>query len=78
MQNLWNPDDQRLLEKLKKDILSGPTLARLDPSRSFYIKIDCCKDGMGAVLIQADVSEEARKSQAQEKESGKCEFYKYL
>ena len=33
---------------------------------------------MGAVLLQADVSEEARKSEAQEKDGVKCEFDKYL
>ena len=26
MQNLWNIEDQRLLERLNKNILSGPTL----------------------------------------------------
>ena len=29
---------------------------------------------MVAVIIQADVSEEARKSEAQEKDGGKCEY----
>ena len=56
MQNLWNTEKQRLLERLKKDILSGPTLEITDPSRRFYIKTDWSKDGMVAVLIQADVS----------------------
>ena len=62
MQNLWNTEDQRLLERLKKDILSGPTLERPDPSRMYYINIDWSKDGMIAVLLQAYVSEEAIKS----------------
>ena len=78
MQNLWNTEDNILLERLNKDILSVPTLAIPDPSRRFYIKIDCSKDGMGAVLLQADVSEEARKSEAQEKAGRKCEFDKSL
>ena len=39
MQNLWNIEDQILLGSLNKDILSGPTLERPDPSRRFYIKI---------------------------------------
>ena len=38
MQNIWSIEDQRLLERLKKDILSGPTLAIPDPYRRFYIK----------------------------------------
>ena len=61
MQNLWNPEYQRLLEWLKKDILSGPTLERLYPSRRFYINIEWSNDGIGAVILQAHVSAEARK-----------------
>ena len=67
MQNLCNLYDQRLLERLKRDILSGPTLARPDLSKSFYIHTDWYKGVMGVVLLQADVSEEARKLEAQEK-----------
>ena len=33
---------------------------------------------MGVVLLQSDVSEEARKPEAQEKDGGNCEFDKYL
>ena len=78
MQNLWNTEDQRSLEMLKKDILSGPTLARPDPSRRFYTKTYWYKDVTGALILQADVSEEAIKSEAQEKADGKCEFDKSL
>ena len=60
IQNLWNPEEQRLLERLKTDILSGPNSEIPEPSRIFYTKIDWSKDGMGAVLLQADVSAEAR------------------
>ena len=55
MQNLWNPENQGLLEQFKKDILSVPNLEKLDPYRSFYIKTDWFKDGMGAVLLQVEV-----------------------
>ena len=65
MKNLWNPEYQSLMERLKKYILSGPNLARPDPSRRFYIKIYWSKDGMGAVILKSDVSEEARKPEAQ-------------
>ena len=78
MQNLWNPEDQRLMEHLKKDILAGPTLEIPDPSRRFYIKTDWSKDGMEAVLLQTYVSEESRKPEAQEKAEGNCEFDKSL
>ena len=74
MQNLWNIEVQRSLERLKKDILSGPTLAIPDPSIRFYINIDWFKVRMAAVVFQSDVSEEAIKSEAQEKAGGKCEL----
>ena len=43
----------KVMEMLKEDILSGPTLARLDPYRIFYIKTDWSKVVMGQVLLQA-------------------------
>ena len=78
MQNIWNTEDQSLMERLKKDILSGPTLSIPDPSRRFYINTDWSKDRMGAVLLQEYVSEESGKSEAKEKAVKKCEFYKSL
>ena len=51
MQNLCNPEEQRLLERLKKSILAGTILARLDPSRRFYIKTGWSQDGMVAVIL---------------------------
>ena len=56
MQKLWNIEDQRLLERLNKYILSGPTLAIPYLFRRFYINIDWSKDGMVAVLLQSDIS----------------------
>ena len=47
---------------VKETYLSGPTLERPDPYRRFYIKSDWYKNGIGAVLLQEDVSEEARNS----------------
>ena len=76
--NLCNLEDQILVERLKKYILPGPTLARSDPSRRFYINIYWSKDGIGEVIMQADVSEEAINPEAQEKDGAKCEFYKSL
>ena len=78
MHNLCNIEDQRLLEQLKRYILSGTTLSIPYPSRRFYIKTDWSKYGMGALLLQTDVSEEARESKAQQKYCGKCEFEKSL
>ena len=67
MQRIWNIEDQRLLKRPKKHILSGPTLAIPDPSRRLYIKKDWYKYGMGAVLLQADVSAEAKKTRVTRK-----------
>ena len=64
MQNLWNPEYQKLMRHSKKDTSSGPNLALPDLSRRFYISIDWSKDVMGAVFLQADVSAEARKLEA--------------
>ena len=47
---------------VKERNLSGPTLSRPDPYRRFYIKTYWSKDGMGSVLLQAYISEEAIKS----------------
>ena len=54
MQNLWKPEEQRLLERLNNDIMAGPTLAIPDASWIFYINMEWSKDGMVAVLLQAD------------------------
>ena len=74
MHNLWNSEDQRLVEWLKNYILSGHALARPDSSISFYINAYWSKDGMGELLLQADKPAEARKSEAQEKYVGNLEF----
>ena len=49
-------------------------MARPDPYIGFYIKKDWYKYGLGVVLLQAYVSEEAIIADAQEKDSRKCEF----
>ena len=42
--------------KIKEGHLSEPTLSRPDPSIMLYIKIYCSNDGIGAVILQVDVS----------------------
>ena len=76
MQNLWTPDDQRLLGLLSKDIVSRPTLEIPDPSQRFYIKTCWSKYRMEEVIVQADNSLEAINSEAQENDSGNCKFDK--
>ena len=74
MAELWTDGCEALLAKLKKDILAGPVLARPNPNRRFYLKTDWSKEGMGAVLLQADDSDEARAAEKAEKDGGRCEF----
>ena len=66
-----------------KDVLSGTNLAIPDPYRKFYIKTDWYKCGMRESILKSDIlqsydSEEAIKSEAQEKDDIKCEFYKSM
>ena len=63
---------------VKVRFFSRPTVVRPYPYRIFYINIDCSTDGMGAVILKADVSEEARNTEAQEKDGEDCEFDKPL
>ena len=74
MTALWGPQEEALLEELKQAIVEGPMLARPDPSRRFYVKTDWSKEGIGAVLLQAEDTPEARKAEREEIEGGKCEF----
>ena len=53
-------------------------MERLYPYHIFYIKTDCTKDDIGAVLMKGDDSVEARKEYAQEKSGENCEFDKSL
>ena len=62
MQNIWTPEYQSLLERLKKDIVVGPILAILDPYWRFYINIDWPKYVMGSVILQADELVKSRKA----------------
>ena len=78
MQNIWTLWYQKLLERLKEEIVAGPNLARPGLYKPFYIIMDWSKDEMEEVLLQADDSAESRKSDAQENSGGKCQFYNYL
>eukprot|EP00957_Ditylum_brightwellii_P066131 5018059-Ditylum_brightwellii.AAC.1 len=53
-------------------------LARPDPTQRFYLKTDWSKEGMGAVLLQADDSPDARAAEEEEQKGGKCEFDRSL
>ena len=51
--------NDKLLEVLKQEILEGPVLKWPDPNRRFYLKTDWSCMAQGAVLLQADITEEA-------------------
>ena len=74
MTALWTSAHSDLLEALKSEIISGPVLARPDPERRFYVKTDWSKDGIGAVLLQADDTDKSREAEATEASGGPCLF----
>ena len=78
LQRTWEEQDDKTLEKLKKSILTGPVLKRANPKRRFYLKTDWSANAMGAVLLQADTTEEAEESMRKEMEGEKCDFDKTM
>ena len=74
MSELWGEDEEALLEELKAAIVAGPVLARLDPKHQFYLKMDWSCKGMGAVLLQAKDTPEAKAWEQQEVDGEKCAF----
>ena len=70
MASLWTSECDDLLTILKRDVLIRPVLSCLDQRRSFYVKTDWIKDGMGAVLLQVDDSEEACTVEAEKRAGG--------
>jgi hypothetical protein len=59
---LWTTECDDLLVYLKEKILEAPLLARADSKKRFYLKTDWSKDGMGAVLLQAEDSDASASS----------------
>ena len=75
----WNEFEethQKLLDELREDVLSEPVLARPDPDRRFYLKTDWSKHGMGATLLQAEDTPEARAAEEAEARGEPCSFDK--
>ena len=71
LEGLWSNECQELSHRLKTSILAGPVLANPYPSLHFYLKTDWSKDRTGAVLLQADDSEESRQAEKNEAEGRK-------
>ena len=66
------------LDALKKAILEGPILKRPNPNRRYYLKSDWSKWAQGAVLLQADITEEAEIAMLKEMHGATCEFDKKI
>jgi RNase H-like domain found in reverse transcriptase len=52
----WLPPHKKHFRELVDKVISGPTLQRPDTSRRLYVKTDWSKDGIGAVLLQANTN----------------------
>jgi hypothetical protein len=70
----WRPEHEKRFRELVVEVTTGPTLQRPDASRRFYVKTDWCKDGIGAVLLQADASEDSLLAEHIEDNGGQCNF----
>lgn len=52
----WGPEHEQEWKDLKKIMVSKPVLAYFDPSKLTKLSTDASKDGIGAVLLQKQVS----------------------
>ena len=49
---VWSQNCQHAFDQLKNLLCSNPIIAAPDPSQPFYIQVDACDTGIGAVLMQ--------------------------
>ena len=63
--SLWEPQDDTILH-------CGPVLKRPNSKRRFYLKTDWSSNAMGAVLLQADLTEEAEEAMQLKIQGEKC------
>ena len=92
LEKLWKANDRskekeykecgdtndELLESLKQEVLEGPVLKRPDSNRRFYLKTDWSAMAQAAVLLQADVTDEAEQATLNELWGKECEFEKKI
>ena len=51
---IWTENCQKAFNQLKNVLCSKPVLSTPDLSKSFFIQVDACDTGVGAVLMQKD------------------------
>ena len=55
---LWGPEEQKAFDALKTALITAPILSAPDPNKSFIIKCDASKHGIGAVITQGTGQDE--------------------
>ena len=55
---LWGPEEQKAFDALKTALITAPILSAPDPKKSFIIKCDASKHGIGAVITQGNGQDE--------------------
>ena len=56
----WTNECQLAFEKLKTVLVEDVTLAFADFEKEFFLEVDVCKTGLGAVLYQLDDNQKRR------------------
>ena len=72
--NDWTDSVIAALADVKRAIVDGPILARVDPNKRIYLKTDFTLVGLGAVACQPDDNEESIVAMQREDAGGHCEF----
>jgi hypothetical protein len=70
----WNPDLVSLFDKLKRDIVSSPLLARFDSGKPSFLKTDWSAAAFGFILMQPDDSAESVAAMDHLLFTGECMF----
>ena len=70
----WTPDLISLIEELKNTITSSPVLARFDPLKPIFLKIDWIAEGMRWILMQPANDIESTKATKTLLKCGECTF----
>ena len=55
---LWGPEEQKAFDALMTALITAPILSAPDPAKTFIIKCDASKHGIGAVITQGTGQDE--------------------